>query len=217
MTRTAPARTAGALLLASGLLLAGCGDDSAEISGTAGDGVTFAPASPAGSPTAGASTDAPTAPSGSEPSADLPAFVPADQPSEQAASGERLTVTAVRVARHDGYDRVVLELAGDGQPGWHVAYDDAPAQPGSGEPVEVAGEATLSVLVDGVGYPFDTGHEEYSGPKSLTPSDTEVVRELRVGAVYEGQYDAYVGVTAQRPYRVFRLDAPARLVLDVQH
>jgi hypothetical protein len=147
----------------------------------------------------------------------LPPFTAPGRRTERAPSGEAMSVTAVRVARQSGFDRVVLELSSGGRPGWRVGYDDDPRRPGSGDRVDVAGGATLAVLVEGVGYPFDTGVDEYAGPRSLRPRDTAAVREVRVGAVFEGQYDAYVGVDRRRPYRVFRLDGPPRVVLDIAH
>jgi hypothetical protein len=151
-----------------------------------------------------------------EPASAGPAFTPATGTSTSPATGHGLTLVGVRTAAHDGYDRVVLELAGTGAVGWRVAYDAHPQRQGSGDAVVLAGAATLSVLLDGVGYPQDTGVREYSGPRRIAPS-LPSVRELQVGGVFEGQLDAFVGVAAQRPFRVYRLAAPQRVVIDVRH
>ncbi len=147
-----------------------------------------------------------------------PAFPADTRRDEQEPSGGALTVTKVRVAAQDGYDRVVLELAGDqsGQPGWFVEYSDDPRQQGSGEPVEVDGDAVLSVYVRGVGYPFDTGVDEVSGRPVLPPGLTSVT-DVRLGSTFEGQYEAYIGTSGTLPFRVFRLSNPARVVIDVRH
>ncbi|MCY7364050.1 MAG: hypothetical protein LH469_01820, partial [Frankiaceae bacterium] len=131
--------------------------------------------------------------------------------------GDPLTVTEVRVARQDGYDRVVFELDGDagGAPGWRVEYVDDPRRDGSGEPVDVDGEAVLVVLISGTGYPFDTGRGEATS--ATVPGDTEVVTDVELGAVFEGTYEAFVGLSAERPFRVTRLADPARIVVDVEH
>jgi len=79
---------------------------------------------------------------------------PADRAADTAPaerSGDGLTVVDVRVGAHDGYDRLVLELAGEGTVGWRVEYDDDPRTPGEGAQVDLAGDATLSILLDGVG------------------------------------------------------------------
>jgi hypothetical protein len=128
-----------------------------------------------------------------------------------------LTVTAVRVARQEGFDRVVLELAGaaEGVPGWRVAYEADPRRDGSGDAVQVAGAAVLVVRVLGAGYPFDTGQSEVT---SVTvPGDTVVVQDVELGAVFEGTYEAFVGVRQQAPFTVTRLTGPSRVVIDVQH
>lgn len=135
--------------------------------------------------------------------------------SEAGATGSGLSVVAVRTGRHDGFDRVVLELAGESgsEPGWYARYVDEPAQEGSGAPLQVAGSSSLAVVVRGLGYPFDTGQDEVVG--STTSEGTALVREVLVGAVHEGQAQVVVGLEAQAPYRITRLSDPPRVVVDV--
>jgi hypothetical protein len=132
-------------------------------------------------------------------------------------AGGPLTVTAVRVARQDGFDRVVLELAGkvDGVPGWQIAYEQDPRRDGSGDPVDVAGTAVLVIRVLGAGYPFDTGQVEASAVS--VPRGTEVVQDVVLGSVFEGTYEAFVGVRTAAPFRVTRLTGPTRVVVDIDH
>ena len=193
----------------SALLLAACGgDDPTLTAGTARPSPPAAATQPAAQPTA-------------EPPAAEPISPPVEAGSTGLSTGEPeggpLTVTEVRVARQQGYDRVVFELDGDagGTPGWRVAYVDDPRRDGSGEPVDVDGVAVLMVLISGTGYPFDTGREEAT---SVTvPGDVEVVTDVELGAVFEGTYEAFVGLSAERPFRVNRLADPARIVVDVEH
>jgi hypothetical protein len=219
MKRAAAVLTA--LALAGSAAACGGGDDDDLTPSAATSSPSSSPV-PGLSPTPSATTSAaptasasPTADAGED---DAPADFPA-QPalSEQAPSGGPLTVTAVRVARQDGYDRVVFELAGReaGQAGWRVEYVDDPAQQGSGDPVEVAGEAALSVTITGTGYPMDTGQEEVVDDPAL-PGDLQVVEDVVLGAVFEGQYDAFVGTSGRQPFRVFRLAGPERVVVDVR-
>src|SRR5437773_8324057 len=49
-------------------------------------------------------------------------------------------LVAVRVGRHQGFDRVVLELRGS-PPGYNVRYVPQVVQDGSGRPVPLAGSA----------------------------------------------------------------------------
>jgi len=207
--------------------LAACGDDgtddltpSSSTSTPSSSPVPgLSPTTPAtAESTAAPTTAAPTAASTATSDGDAPAAFPSSPSlSEQQPSGGPLTVTAVRVARQDGYDRVVFELAGQaaGQAGWRVEYVDAPGAQGSGDPVEVAGEAALSVLITGTGYPMDTGQQEVAGDPAL-PGDLQVVEDVVLGAVFEGQYEAFVGTSGRQPFRVFRLGDPERVVVDVR-
>ena len=61
--------------------------------------------------------------------------------------------------------RRVLEVGGEGRPGWDVRYVDEASSQGSGDPVEVAGGAVLQLTMTGAGYPYETGIEEGSEPR----------------------------------------------------
>ena len=198
---------AGALLLAA----VACSDDPAPASVAS---ATRA-GSPAPSPSARSVAPAPALSPAPSPAA---SFAGDTRPDTAAPSGGPLSVTRVRVARQAGFDRVVFELGGKaaGVPGWRVAYDDAPSQQGSGKAVEVRGKATLAVIITGVGYPFDTGAQEVSDDPAL-PADLEVVRDVVVGSVFEGQFEAFIGVDATRAFTVRRLASPARVVVDITH
>lgn len=207
-------RTATAVAFAACLLSAACSDDPAP-STTSGTARPEVP--PAASTPAVASSPPPAAVPSRAAAAVAPAFVADTARDEQEPTGGPLTVTAVRVARQKGFDRVVFELAGTqaGQPGWRVEYVDQPSRDGSGEPVDVEGDATLVVYVDGAGFPFDTGQQE--AETATVPRDAEVVREVELGSVFEGTYEAFIGTTRKAPFRVFRLADPARVVVDVRH
>lgn len=205
--------------LLTSLLLAGCSDDApVDTAAPSPAATTPSTAATSGTPSA---TPTPTTPAAAEtgaPAGGEPEFRrdrgPDTSPAERADPA--LTVVDVRVGEHEGYDRVVFELAGEGVVGWRVEYEDAPATQGQGDPVELAGDATLTVTLDGLGYPFETGGTEYAGPKRFAPGLPSVL-EVQVGGVFEGYYDAYVGVAEQRPFRVFRLESPQRVVVDVAH
>ena len=115
-----------------------------------------------------------------------------------------------------GYDRVVFRLGGSGQPGWRVAYVTSPTSDGSGNAVTVNGPSYLQVVIKDVGVPGDTGVPDPT-VKRFSPSGTTVVREVVLDTVFEGQYTAFIGVSATLPFRVFRLSSPARVVVDIRH
>jgi hypothetical protein len=202
-------RTAAVLLstLLLGLaVLAGCGGDdedpqAASTQTTAPDdgGSSTAPSSG----TDDGSTDAPPFPANTDPDA------------AEASSDASVTVSDIRVGRHDGFDRVVFEVGGTGTPGWDVRYVDEALSQGSGDAVPVDGDAVLQVTLTGAGYPFDTGVDEFAG--GPVSGDTDVVTEVVWDATFEGTSVAFVGTTAETPFRVYQLDDPTRVVLEIAH
>jgi hypothetical protein len=128
-----------------------------------------------------------------------------------------LTVTGVRVAQHAGFDRVVFDLGGRGSPGWDVAYVDGAVDDGSGERVDVDGESILSVRIRGTAMPMDSGVEEYGGT-NIDLGGTDAVEEVVYRFGFEGDTTAFIGVDDERaPFRVFALEDPKRVVVDIQH
>ena len=195
--------------LVASLLLPGCagnrGADPAAVSGpaSAGEEATSPPGAPAagGTPSGGAAEfDGDLGPQLVEPSADA-----------------RVTVRDVRLGAHDDYDRVVFEVDGEGTPGWRVQYVDEPSDAGSGKAVEVAGDAVLQVELTGAGYPFDTGVEEYEQAGPLTAAGTAAVTEVAFRATYEGVTTAFIGTRDDMPFRVYLLEDPARVVVEIAH
>ena len=192
-----------------GGLLTGCAEDTDTAS--SGRSTTAASPSAVGTPTESRTdtvndgTTAPPFPANAEPD------------TAEASADARVTVSAVRIGAHDGFDRVVLEVGGEGQPGWDVRYVDSAGSQGSGDPVEVAGNAVLQVTLTGVGYPYDTGVEEVPAGERITAAGTGTVTELVYDATFEGTSVAFVGTSARAPFRVYLLEAPTRVVLEVAH
>lgn len=152
------------------------------------------------------------------PTSAAPDTVPTDAADKisRAEAGAKLTVTDIRTGRHDGFDRVVYELDGEGEPGWRVGYVDEPVQQGSGNPVTIAGGAVLQVLIEGSGYPFDTGVEQYSGPDPILAEPGGSVLEVTGSGVFEGLTQSFIGVAEPGiPFSVESLSDPTRIVIDV--
>ncbi|MGY1753359.1 AMIN-like domain-containing (lipo)protein [Blastococcus sp. SYSU D01042] len=201
-----------ALLLLTGLLT-GCGDDGDDPGGGAAQ-TGASQSTPSPSPSDGG--DGGDGDGGGSTASPRPPFPANTQPDTQQASADALgNVTEIRVGRHEGYDRVVFEFDGAGTPGWDVRYTDQPSRQGSGEVVDLAGDAALQVTITGVGYPPDTGIEEYAGPQRLSGDGTEVVTEVFFDGTFEGVTVALVGTESETPFRVYLLEGPARVVLEV--
>ncbi|MCL1869644.1 MAG: hypothetical protein FWF90_04415 [Promicromonosporaceae bacterium] len=207
-------RTLTTALIAGALLLAGCSSPQPA--------TTPSPTSPTettGSSPSPTGTGSPAAESPASPvPTDLPAgpefTAPGTPATGNPSDGAALTVTDIRVGHQDGFDRVVFDLGGKGTPGWRVWYVDAATDDGSGNPVAVQGNAILQVVISGTGIPADTGQKEFAG----SPVDVSggTVQQVVYRFVFEGYTTSFVGVDAQRPFRVFMLQNPTRLVVDVQ-
>jgi hypothetical protein len=198
--------------------LAGCSGDEPE---TAAPTVTSTspgedPTSPSTAPEPTESSTGTSVPDDTS-TADAPPF-PADTSPDTADPSQdaMLTVTDVRIGRHDGFDRVVYEMGGTGTPGWTVQYVDEAVQDGSGDVIELAGDGTLQVLISGSAYPMDSGAEPFESEGPVTGAGTVNVTEARGWSVFEGITDAFVGLeTAGHPFRVYLLESPVRVVVDV--
>lgn len=188
------------------MLLGACGGD---------DDASASDRTDAASSTSAEETGAVSMPedAGTEPDAtDLPAA--ADPATADPSADAALTVTGIRVGAHDGYDRVVFDLGGAGTPGWDVRYVDQAASQGSGDAVDVAGDAVLQVTISGVRYPYETGQVEFSGGPVTGPG-TAAITEVVWDATFEGTSVAFVGTPERAPFRVELLADPTRLVVDV--
>lgn len=176
------------------------------------DAPTDSPATPAATPGA---DEGPLPDEG--PDDDAP-FVANTEPDTGAASaGALLSPTNLRYGVHDGFDRLVLDLSGDGEPGWLAEYVDTPTGQASGEVVDLDGEASLVLTIQGMLLPTEPGAAPYTGPRTITPSSGGVIREVVYGSLFEGSLEIFVGVASEEPFRVYLLANPTRLVLDVQH
>jgi hypothetical protein len=123
--------------------------------------------------------------------------------------------TTVRFGEHPGYDRVVFDFDGDVVPGYRVEYVPQAVQDGSGNVVEIDGDAILQVRMEGVRLP-EPGEAVTGGPGTFVPDEDEVVKEVRLEGTFEGIALAWVGVDDRpRDFRVFTLTDPVRLVVDV--
>ena len=195
-------------LLVVPVVLAGCGGEepdgqTASATESAGETATAEETTGEGGTAEDGSTDAPAFPANAEPDTADP------------SSGVSVTVSDIRVGRQDGFDRVVFELGGTGTPGWDVRYVDSASSQGSGDAVDVAGDAVLQVTLTGMGYPYETGVEEYSAAAPLSAADTETVTEVVFDNTYEGTTVSFVGTTGQAPFRVYLLESPTRVVVEV--
>jgi hypothetical protein len=194
------------------LLAAGCtggDDDEPEASATSTSSSSPAPTTPK-SP----GTSTPAAPTDEEPPGD--AEFPADTsddggPAEPGAttdpSGQGGGV-AIRLATHEGYDRLVLDLNTAGVPAWSVGYGEA-SGPGGG-PIEIEGDAFLRVSLQ-------TGSEPSGQGQSRVKTSPGPIAEVVTTGFFEGSEEVLIGVRGgEAPFRAFALTDPGRIVIDVR-
>lgn len=137
--------------------------------------------------------------------------------SEVAGAGAPVVVTDVRLGAHPGFDRIVFEVAGEGEAGWRIGYTDDPRAQGSGAPIEVPGDAVLGMTLTNVALPGDApdGVQPWDGPDRQQLPGASTLQALVEDTVFEGHHTFFAGLDAERPFAVSRLSSPQRIVVDV--
>jgi hypothetical protein len=138
----------------------------------------------------------------------LPAFACAD--ASGGTGGGPGTVTSIRVAHHDGYDRLVLGFAtSNGVPQYTVKRQASSTftRDASGQEVALEGSAGLRVVL----HDSDIAAGVPSDQKPGLPE----IREVANIGNFERVVSYGVGLHDQACVRVFQLSGPSRLVIDV--
>ena len=191
------------------LALAGCGGESAAPQ-------TLTDGPDATGSTESATTQAETSGGGIDPLEGASTNAVGDE----AQPGETALLTRVALARHEGFDRVVLEFR-NRRPAFRVAYVEPPLrQDGSGDTVEVEGRAFVEVRMEPAStYDLAADALAYAGPPRLRGADhgTAVVREVARVSDFEAVLSWAVGVDDRVDFRVLTLDDPPRLVVDFRN
>ncbi len=200
-----------ALLAAAALVAAAACDEEAAPPTTPTEETSPAE-SPTAAPTSPAATTAPepTTPfQGSRGPVEAPA-------SSGLALGGAILVD-VRVARHAGFDRIVFEFQG-GLPGYRIQYVDPPiVADASGLPVEIAGNAFLSIRFEpAAAHDPDTGTPTYTGPLEIAAGLPSLLEAERTGD-FEAVLNWALGLSQEVDFRVYPLQDPFRVAIDVAH
>jgi hypothetical protein len=145
-------------------------------------------------------------------------FVPTPLPATGPASATRGYLAAVRVASHDGYDRIVFDFE-DAVPGYRVDVTRRPVtEDGSGNAVEVKGEVLYEVRFENAA----TARIEGERVVPVFKGDTRITMRGKVleEVVKTGDFEGVVTwVIGARPrpegVQVSTLRSPLRLVVDL--
>jgi hypothetical protein len=220
---TGRATNAAFAFATASLLLTACGTGSdvsrasADDVGGGGGGGGGAPRSQESSQESDASAEPePSDSPGSTPSSPAPGgpeFPTSTDPQSAEPTGDwDLQLEDVRTGEHDGFDRVVLEFSGTAGPGWGVAWSEEAIAEGTGEVVPLDGDRVLTISASGTAMPEPGSYEM---PQRLGPSGD--VAEVQVNGWFEGYTQVFAGIKGdERPFRVFALTDPPRLVVDVR-
>jgi hypothetical protein len=200
------------------LAVAGCSDDGPPSPMPTQSSSTAPTTSPSPSASATTSTATPTGSATPSGTASVPAGFSVDEvrsPGYPNLGGDLGAIGLVRVGRHTGYDRVVWQFPGSGRPSFQVHYVDQPLADGSGDVVDVRGDAYLEVMISSVGIP--AANAPRPGNASAASLAGTVIAQARpVYGGFEAVGQTFVGVRdRQRPFKVAVLTNPTRLVVDI--
>lgn len=202
-----PQKTALIALLA--VVLAGCGNDDKPVSAPAGTTKT----------TTATTTTTTTTTSTSATGIDALEGASTNPVTAPSANKETALLTAVRAARHEGYDRLVFEFA-NAVPGYDVRYVKRPIrEDASGRVVNLNGAAIARIRMDNAldaDLTKSNAPRTYNGPNRFSPGTPEIAELARIGG-FEGVLTWAAGLQDQVGFRVSTLTDPPRLVIDFRN
>jgi hypothetical protein len=126
-------------------------------------------------------------------------------------AGAAATVYDVRVAHHDGYDRLVIGFpTANAMPQYQLNRQTSAhfVRDASGQPVTLSGSAGIRVVL---------GNTDIvnGAPSDLTPNLPEIREVAQIGN-FERVVSYGLGLATPACFRVLELTGPTRLVIDVQ-
>jgi hypothetical protein len=204
------------LLSVAFVALAACSDDNNDNEPTATPQVTAGPTASDGAtatagPTAPEPTDSATFEGGQD---KVEGTVGSGTPNSQ----DQPTLTDVRAAAHDGFDRIVFEFAGTASTDYSVEYVTDPTDCGSGEPTFPSGGNATYLLVrffPAAAHDIDTGESTFES-QGISPS-LDQIKNAKQNCDFEAVLSWVVQLSNQADFRVIDLSDPTRLAVDVGH
>ena len=136
-----------------------------------------------------------------------------------ASNKDTALLTAVRAARHEGYDRVVFQFA-NALPGYDARYVQRPIlEDASGRDVAVEGAEVVRIRMENAldaDLSDESAPRTYKGPSRFHPGTPEVVELVRSGG-FEGVLTWVAGLQDRVAFKVSTLQSPPRLIVDFQN
>jgi hypothetical protein len=141
----------------------------------------------------------------------LPPFTTAAKTSP--GSGGQAELFAAAAGCHPTFDRFVIR-ARFATPAYDVRYVNQIVADASGKPVSLLGTKRIRVLIRNA-----RGHTSAGAnllPSVITPLCSNL-RQVKKAGDFEGIVTFGLGLRRKTGFRVFRLTAPTRIVIDVAH
>lgn len=136
----------------------------------------------------------------------------------------QLGLTDVRTGVHEDpdRDRVTFELRGNDElAGWRARYVDEPWAQGTGDEVDVRGEAVIQLDLMGMALPLDLPddlqEQLFDEPFDPIAVNGESILEIVDDAWFEGYRRVFIGTTDDLPFTVGRTSDPQTVYIDVEH
>lgn len=216
MTRRPILASSSVMALLMGVSLTACSGAPSGASASNSVTATATATAVAGSTAPAASPSATASPSSSaNPQESLGPFA-CTLPIRGNATIARAQIIDLVVGTHASYDRIVFTFAA-GLPQYTIEKASPPfAQDPSGLPISVQGSSFLRIVLHGGTVQLPGGGKSYSGATSYTPRFAKLV-DLEAAGDFEAVASWYVGLNGDACVRVFALNAPSRLVIDLQH
>jgi len=139
----------------------------------------------------------------------LGAFTCADR--SGGVAGAAATVSSIRTAHHDGYDRLVIDFAtANSMPQYQLTRQATSTfvRDASGQPVTLVGSAGIRAVLRNA--------DISSGVASDLKPNLPAIREVAQIGNFERVVSYGVGLATPACFRVLELSGPTRLVVDVQ-
>lgn len=182
---------------------------------TSGPPVSSTPGSPSESPSG--RPDA--TPSGTAPpsagDSELPVPTKTKQVEVKRSPAKPPLVVKARLAAHQGYDRVVIDLQGD-RTGYTVGWVKQLIEDGSGFPIEIKGGAYLQATLTPASAHTSDGKPTWGRTPMLAPELGNVRSVVRAGD-FEGVVTVAIVLRHRAGFRVIEQANPTRLVIDIAH
>ncbi|GII75547.1 hypothetical protein Sru01_05290 [Sphaerisporangium rufum] len=194
---------------------------SAEPSGPSAEPASPSAVPPATPPTAPpVRVPSPSVPASGPPTAaagvqDLPPPTGTDPVRVRRSPAEPPLVLGVRFAAHQRYDRVVIDLRGT-RTGYTVDRVARLVEDGSGDPVDLPGEAFLRVRISPAAAHTDDGRPTWKR-RPVLRADLPNLRGVVRAGDFEGVVTVGLGLRHPAAFRVFEQPSPPRLIIDIAH